>query len=240
MLITKQVGKMETVFYALNSLDESLFSVSDTEVHEDTNYQLSTTVRVNITEDQLPEDFMIYDFRDQVEIKGTPVSYSFVLETCKGLSFDIHFSASLFLSSRRSEAGRQLIRDTVTAEFGKINFIEVSKQVVESHLSRRVASENEREAENFKGFLRFKSAKKADDLLNEQKNPEWQHLAKQEEQLKALLEAVMVRQSVLRKEALIASIEKDERAFSDNTQALVNDRLINVEGIRYETLFSYE
>ncbi|MEF1300892.1 hypothetical protein QTO17_03045, partial [Vibrio owensii] len=96
---------------------------------------------------------------------------------------------------------------------------------------------NRTEEDQVSRFFEGNAVKSAENLLEDEKHPEWQFLGDQEKQLQTLLENVRARQSVLRKEALIKHFEQDEREFPENIQKIVDDNLMNVDGLAKRRMF---
>ncbi|MCZ4310999.1 hypothetical protein AB6D66_00350 [Vibrio pomeroyi] len=237
MIVTKTLGKWETEHFALNALEDSLFDVLDTAEHEGSDYTLTKSVVVNIPEDQLPKSFLRSYRYTHNKVEGTDVSYGVNIDTRRGLDIDINFAYSLHLSRKRSDEGRQLIRDNVTAEFSKVDFLQAAKDALAKIMTRNIEELNRQEEDKMGRFFESNAAKSADKLLEDSKHPEWQFLAQQEEMVKKLLEDINVRQSVLRKEALIEELEQDEREFPENIKSIVDDNLTNVDGISHRRMF---
>ena len=165
------------------------------------------------------------------------MSYGVNIDTRRGLDIDINFASSLHLSRKRSDAGRQLIRDNVTAEFNKVDFLQAAKDALAKIMTRNIEELNRQEEDKVGRFFESNAAKSADKLLEDSKHPEWQFLAQQEEMVQKLLEGIKTRQSVLRKEALIEELEQDEREFPENIKSIVDDNLTNVDGISHRRMF---
>ncbi|HBC3404772.1 TPA: hypothetical protein KDY05_002047 [Vibrio parahaemolyticus] len=239
MIVNKTIGKFETNHFSLNTLDDSLFEVFETAEHEDSSYTLTKSVAVKITEDQLPKNFFTTHRYSHNKVEGTEVSYGVNIDSRRGLSIDINFAYSLHISRRRSEKGQQLIRDTVTTEFNKVNFLQAAKDALTGIMERNIQELNREEEQQVHRFFENNAAKSAENLLIESDCQEWKFLKEQEEQLTATLAKLKDRQAVLRKEALKKSLKEDEREFPENIQKLFDDYLMNVPGIKQRRMFSY-
>jgi hypothetical protein len=237
MIVTKTLGKWDTVHFALNALDDSFFDVLDTAAHEDSSYTLTKAVVVNIPEDQLPENFFKTYRYTHNKVEGTDVSYGVNINTRRGLDIDLNFAYSLHISRKRSDAGKQLIRDNVAAEFNKVDFLQAAKDALAIIMTRNIDELNRTEEEGVSRFFEGNAVKSAENLLEDEKHPEWQFLGEQEKQLQTLLENLRARQSVLRKEALIKQFGQDERDFPENIQKIVDDNLTNVDGLVKRRMF---
>lgn len=237
MIVSKTVGKWDTAHFVLNALDDSFFNVLETTEYEDSSYTLTKSVVVNIPEDQLPENFFKTYRYTHNKVEGTDVSYGVNIDTRRGLDIDLNFAYSLHISRKRSDAGKQLIRDNVVAEFNKVDFLQASKNALANIMTRNIEDLNRTEEEQVSRFFEGSAVKSAENLLEDEQHPEWQFLGEQEKQLQTLLENLRERQSVLRKEALIKHFEQDEREFPENIQKIVDENLTNVNGLQKRRMF---
>lgn len=237
MIVTKTKGKWETVHFMLNALDDSLFEIHETSEYEDKNYALSKSVTVNISEDQLPKNFFTAQKCSYKFLEGSEVSYAVHIETRHGLSINVHFAYSLRINRRRNEKGQQLIRDEVSKEFNRVDFLQASKDALTEIMERNIKKLNYEEEQQVHRFFENDAATAAEKILLESDCQEWKYLIEQEEQLTALLANLRDRQAVLRKDALKTNMKEDEREFPVNIQKIVDDYLMNVNGIKKRRVF---
>lgn len=241
MIISAKKCKHDTYFYQLsdNAEDSIKVDVGSVSVTEQLTYTHTCSVLVKLRKIAMP----VRAF-ENVKVSGETTldnGVSFVtkiltktdeLKEVSDWTIEVFFAYGLVVDKGRNEAGQQLIRNTVSKAFKEVDFERIAIDEVLRLLAKSVETLNAEQEASVRTFFDNNAAELAEKLIGKYGESEnWDFLLEQERQVKLMLEDIRQRKASIRKKMLITEFKQDDRPFSSNIEAIVDQRLFNSNGI---------